>query len=161
MKLRSLIAAAFLALGLTLVGCTADEPAAGSGANQAGGSAAESSANQAGGSAAESSANQADEQADESGVNQALVGTWAWEFYPDWEYEFRSDGTGERGLDEFEDYMHFTWSTVDGELHIDLIGTLPTGVTVRNERWAYSIAGNALTISSLQVDGLEFTYVRQ
>jgi len=95
-------------------------------------------------------------------ANQALVGTWGWEYMPEWVYVFNADNTGTRGVGEESE--SFTWEVVgNNELRLDRGPGTPAG-EIRNERWSYTISGDAvtmLTIDSLQQAGLTFSYFRQ
>lgn len=86
-------------------------------------------------------------------INPALVESWGWEDSALYEYVFNEDGTGRRGFpDEIET---FTWTTPEaGHIRMDIAGGT-------REHWNYTIAGDRLTLTSRQVEGLTFTYIRQ
>jgi len=85
-----------------------------------------------------------------------LVGTWVWNLDRTWVYSFREDGTGIRGALIDLDYREFEWAITHGELRIECPVSL---FGVASERWEATIAGDTLTLSSLQ-DGGTFTYER-
>ncbi|MCL2865998.1 MAG: hypothetical protein FWE25_10710 [Lachnospiraceae bacterium] len=80
-----------------------------------------------------------------------LVGTWAWDEDDEYEYVFRADGTGTRGFGR--SIARFEWFTRGDYLVIDefLWGA---------EIWSFSIVGDVLTISSEQIWGLRYSYIR-
>jgi len=98
------------------------------------------------------------EVVEEAHVNP-LVGTWAWDEMAEWRYVFNADGTGSRGIAGIE-VQYFIWSTDGTRLNIDLIGEL-SPLFIRDERWTFSISGDVLTIESLQVDGMVYSYIKQ
>ena len=83
--------------------------------------------------------------------SSALIGQWAWDYNELWQYTFNANGTGVRGLpDENET---FRWSNpAAGRLDI-VVGRV-------TERWDYAIRGNMLTITSRQVAGMTYSYMR-
>ena len=89
----------------------------------------------------------------EVGENQdpALVGMWLWDEDGIFEYTFSAVGTGMRGWPE-HGLVPFMWEAVDGVL------VITDGVY--SEHWAYYIDGDVLTTSSLQVQDLIFSYIR-
>jgi len=84
--------------------------------------------------------------------DHALVGTWNWDDNQLWQYHFNADGTGARG---FSDSMEsFTWSTQgNGQIRIN-------SFIILRENWSYSMDGDALTLSSNQVAGVTYIYIR-
>ncbi|MDR0483521.1 MAG: hypothetical protein LBH13_10295 [Cellulomonadaceae bacterium] len=86
-----------------------------------------------------------------------LLGTWEWPLGPDFTYVFEADGTGLRGT-SFEAET-FTWDASGSNLSINLDN--PPAGNIALERWEFTIDGDTLTITSRQVDGMEFSYVRQ
>jgi len=96
-------------------------------------------------------------------ADERFVGTWGFELSPDWTYEFRADGTGDRSslttLDGPRD--SFTWG-VDGDtfnIHLDENPGTVDGVRVRqNEPYAFTYSEGLLTLS---LDGESWTYIRQ
>ena len=90
-----------------------------------------------------------------------LVGGWLWMNGPSiYVYFFEEDGSGARGFmcdglnpDFVPDWEEFEWVMSDGEL------TLETG-GVNIGRWSIAIFNDILTLTSEQVAGLEYTYVR-
>ena len=82
-----------------------------------------------------------------------LVGRWKWDEDETWYYIFEADGYGSRpGLVRGRE--HFAWLvTVDGGLAIASDGE---GV----EMWSYEIDDEGLTLTSRQVTGMEFSYIR-
>jgi len=97
--------------------------------------------------------------ANPSSADEELVGTWAWDNMHAWVYNFNADGTGTRGMEGSME--SFTWEVAaNNELRLDRGVGAPAG-EIRNERWTYSIAGDVLTIDSLQEAGMSFSYIRQ
>ena len=80
-----------------------------------------------------------------------LVGTWVWDTMEEFEYLFEADGTGSRGSDFLSE--SFEWEVTRGELRIN--------VNNMTERWEAVIESDILTISSLQVDGMIYSYIRR
>jgi len=91
-------------------------------------------------------------------VDPALVGVWGWEDYLPWAYTFNADGTGHRVLPDGEEA--FTWEADGNELWLDR-GTGTPADELRIEHWSYSIAGDVLTIESMQVADVILNYIRQ
>ena len=90
----------------------------------------------------------------EDGVGQdpALVGLWLWDQDNSFEYIFIAVGTGLRGWHE-HGQVPFQWgTTADGVLIIT--------DGINSEHWEYYIEGDVLTISSLDVPGVVFSYIR-
>ena len=81
---------------------------------------------------------------------QAFVGAWSWPTLPAWQYNFSEDGTGTRGTPE--EYEEFGWAAEDGVL---LIAT-----SLMEEMWSYEIVDGLLTITSMQVEGMTYSYTR-
>ena len=78
-----------------------------------------------------------------------LVGTWEWDLIDEFQLVFNADGTGEWvGV-----YDAFRWETSGDELTL-IIGGLP-------EHWRFEIRGRNLIISSLDMPGLTYTYIRR
>ena len=75
---------------------------------------------------------------------QALIGTWRWTTSRGYVYVFREDGTGLRGPSGMR--SNFTWSVDGDELQIN------------HERWSFTVIGDTLTISNLQVRGMNYSY---
>ncbi len=86
-----------------------------------------------------------------------LLGAWWVEEVPGFLYTFETDGTGCRGTSERSET--FTWTvTADGGLDISRSGA-PQG-HLTEERWTLELAGDALTLTSRQVEGSRFTLAR-
>ena len=84
-------------------------------------------------------------------ADHPLVGSWAWDLYSGFVYNFDADGTGTRGFTgEIES---FTWESMDDHLLIRLWNA--------DESWTFFINGDLLTIDSRQVPGVMWRYVRQ
>jgi len=79
-----------------------------------------------------------------------LVGVWAWDGNPFWQYDFRGDGTGTRGMPD--DGQEFTWS-IRGSGHIRMV------VNHRREDWNYIINDYNLTLDN-RVFNETYTYRR-
>jgi len=78
-----------------------------------------------------------------------LPGTWQWESNHVFRLVFNEDGTGEWiGM-----YDEFRWETSGDELTLIVFG-IP-------QRWHFEISGRNLIISSLDLDGLSYTYIRR
>lgn len=85
---------------------------------------------------------------DEIEVAEVLLGTWDWDWDDSYSYVFLPDGTGTRGFpNALED---ITWFT-DGD-HL-VISNL--------ESWTFNIVDDVLTITSRQVPGLAYSYIRR
>ena len=80
-------------------------------------------------------------------ANNEIVGEWHWDETNTWYYTFNADGTGE----QFPDTA-FTW-TVDGNELTVMMDGLPL-------RWEWVISGDTLTLSSLDVPDMVFSYTR-
>lgn len=79
---------------------------------------------------------------------ELLVGSWSWEFDGSFQLVFEEDGSGEWvGI-----FDSIEWEFVNDELRID------DGTMI--QRWSVSLAGDALTITSLQEDDMVYTYLR-
>ena len=78
---------------------------------------------------------------------EALFGTWAWDMDDDYTYLFNADGTGIRGFSG--DLEPFEWSTEGDHLMIGF------------ESWTFTIEGDVLTIDSLDITGVTWSYIRQ
>jgi len=87
-------------------------------------------------------------------IDPALAGVWAWDGYERWQYMFFADGTGTRGIPG--DTQHFTWSTQGDILEMDIEGS-----AFGLELWTFVIRGDVLTITSRQVAGMTYSYIRQ
>ena len=90
-----------------------------------------------------------------------LVGGWLWVNGPSvYVYFFDEDGSGARGFmcdglnpDFVPDWEEFEWGFSDGVLSL--------GVNeLRTDRWNATIFNDILTLTSEEVAGLEYTYVR-
>jgi len=81
-----------------------------------------------------------------------LGSTWAWDTVADYVYIFNADGTGTRG---FPGAMQdFNWAIpAYGHILMDVVGFMV-------ESWSYEIVGNVFTITSNQVPGMGWTYIR-
>jgi len=94
-------------------------------------------------------------------AGQQLVGTWAWDAMAAYVYSFEANGDGWRGVSGVE-VETFVWRAEGNDLLIDL--TSGPGFDAANiityERWTYAISSDVLTITSQQVDGMEFSYIR-
>ena len=84
-------------------------------------------------------------------AEEDFIGIWDWDMGMDYEYEFFEDGTGIRGMPGVLE--EFTWTLVDGELHLRLGGMM--------ELWVPTIEGDVLTITSLQIEGMTYSYIRR
>ena len=84
-------------------------------------------------------------------VEEDFIGIWDWDMGMDYEYEFFDDGTGIRGMPGLLE--EFTWALVDGELHLRIGGMM--------ELWVPAIDGDVLTITSLQIEGMSYSYIRR
>ena len=83
--------------------------------------------------------------------DSAVIGTWAWDANELYLYTFNADGTGTRGLpDEVET---FTWSVPES-------GRVDMRVGTMTERWDYVVEDNVFTLTSRQIAGMEFSYIR-
>ena len=83
--------------------------------------------------------------------HHALVGTWQWDEITSYEYTFRADGTGARGI--APDLDEFTWNSPEAGNVIMQSDTL-------DENWSYTIISDMLTLNSRQVPGMSFSYRR-
>ena len=87
-----------------------------------------------------------------------LVGIWFWDGGTDYTYTFNSDGTGIRGFDWAE--MHtFYWSAEGDHIMMDF-SHHPNWDYITVESWTFGITNNVLTITSRQIPGMEFSYIR-
>jgi len=86
-------------------------------------------------------------------AGHALLGsTWSWDGGPLFVYTFNADGTGTRGIPGMME--SFNWAIPEaGHILMD-VGTMV-------ESWSYTITGNVFTITSRQVPGMTFSYIRQ
>jgi len=85
-------------------------------------------------------------------ASHPLVGTWAWEAGADYLYVFNSDGSGTRGAASFL-IESFTWSPeADGHLVLVIGG--------RRGNWDYLIRDDALFLTSRDIPGWTFRYIR-
>ena len=82
---------------------------------------------------------------------EELLGEWAWDGGNDFIYQFNKDGTGIRGFPAMRE--KFTWELVDYRLYLTL--------GFRTEQWRIAIVDDVITISSLQVPGMFYSYIRQ
>jgi len=90
-----------------------------------------------------------------------LVGGWLWVNGPSvYVYFFDEDGLGARGFvcdglnPDFEpDWEELEWVFSDGSLTLEVNG-------LSTERWSATISGDMLTLTSEEIEGLEYTYVR-
>ena len=116
--------------------------------------------------------NEENENNEEAYVAATVVGTWAWDQGPDFLYVFNADGTGTRGVDGLFELETFFWIINGDTLHINLtpeaIGLTEAVLAeegidfdeiIVEEEWAFVIENNVLTITSLQVIGMEFSYI--
>jgi len=85
-----------------------------------------------------------------------LVGTWHWSGDAALSYTFNADGTGERGFPEVRE--GFVWNT-NSRGHLNIERNFVVQGEIREERWNFSIDGDALTIRSRQAAGAEFVYL--
>jgi len=90
--------------------------------------------------------------AEATNIYEGLVGIWAWDEADTFEYEFHADGTGIRGVALLDLIDEFTWS-VDGDELIMVTDAM-------TERWTWVIEDEILTITSRQVPGMEYSYIR-
>ena len=90
-----------------------------------------------------------------------LVGGWLWVNGPSvYVYFFDEDGSGARGFicdglnpDFVPDWEEFDWVMSDGGLILETDG-------LNTERWSVAIFNDNLTLTSDQIAGLEYIYVR-
>ena len=90
-----------------------------------------------------------------------LVGGWLWVDGPSaYVYFFDEDGSGARGFicdglnpDFVADWEEFEWVISDEGLTLERSGS-------SSERWSVAISNGLLTLTSEQIIGLEYTYVR-
>jgi predicted small lipoprotein YifL len=87
-----------------------------------------------------------------------ILGIWGMAELADWQYDFRADGTGIRGIGD--DVEMFFWETRDNELWIDRGEATPAN-EIRLERWAYTIVDGTITFVSRQEAGMVFIFNRQ
>ncbi|MCL2398676.1 MAG: hypothetical protein FWC91_02890 [Defluviitaleaceae bacterium] len=86
------------------------------------------------------------------GNDSALLGAWAWDQDPEWEYYFMEDSVALRGYYDME--VPVVWATFNNNLvMVDIM-------TFNVEQWTYSITGNTLTINNTQIPGQSFSYIR-
>ncbi|MCL2195258.1 MAG: hypothetical protein FWB76_04835 [Oscillospiraceae bacterium] len=91
---------------------------------------------------------------------EQVVGTWNWEEVSTWQYFFAPNGQGTRGggtaaVEDFE------WQVAAGNvLRIRSVDGEPLQFGVANEEWSVQINGNLLVLTSLQAEGMSFTYER-
>jgi len=78
-----------------------------------------------------------------------LVGVWVWDVDPSYMYFFFYDGSGVRGF-EGDEILIF-WNVVDSTLMMD--------VGIMTELWTFEIVDGVLTLMSLQVEDLTFSYI--
>jgi hypothetical protein len=110
---------------------------------------------------------EAAQNAGETAEESPIVGSWFWDEDDDWEYVFNSDGTGTRGFISEELIFDFLW-TIEGDLltidmtvnfdHEDLEILEEEFFLI--EEWTFVIDGDSLTLTSRQVEDMEYTYVR-
>jgi len=79
-----------------------------------------------------------------------FVGMWSWDLDGTYIYVFEGDGTGTRGFST--ETESFEWDFIDDELRM----TFPH----MTERWQPIIDNDVLTITSLQVRSMQFSYIR-
>jgi len=85
----------------------------------------------------------------ESESEADLVGVWEWELGNEFRLVFNANGTGEWvGL-----HNEFTWEVSGDELTMNILGV--------PQRWSFEISGRELIISSLDLAGLSYTYIRR
>jgi len=84
-------------------------------------------------------------------TSHPLLGTWAWDYDDSFIYELRPDGTGVRGF-----YFHrndIYWYVYNNNLFIKSNNLI--------EHWTFTIVDGVLTITSAQIDGITWSYLRQ
>jgi len=86
-------------------------------------------------------------------LDPRLVGVWLWDEHGAYEYNFFADGTGNRGVPLLEDVIEFTWFITEA-----LYLVIETEEMA--ERWDYDIDVDALTLTSRQVSGTQYSYTR-
>ncbi|MCL2225290.1 MAG: hypothetical protein FWB96_10035 [Defluviitaleaceae bacterium] len=95
-------------------------------------------------------------------LNHPLNGEWVWDMDDTYIYVFTGYGDGARGF--LPDIYNFAWTTYEGTLMIEVFahGEIMDGTNfpISFEFWDYVIAGDVLTITSQQVAGLTFSYIR-
>ena len=87
------------------------------------------------------------------GADHILVGTWAWDANAEYEYVLNADGTGTRGVASAGLIDELLWVTVDDGIWMNITD----GMT---ERWTFVVENDVLTITSRQVPGMEWSYIR-
>ena len=84
---------------------------------------------------------------------QEWIGVWYWEEYDSWYYEFLPEGRGSRPAFPLG-RENFNWAiTADGGLLLAVEGGL-------FEVWSFEIEEQVLTLTSRQVAGTEYRYIR-
>ena len=83
--------------------------------------------------------------------HHTLPGIWNWDEDPAWQYFFHPDGEGTRGGAGVP-VIHFDWRTQGNVLYIT--------TDQMEERWTFVISNNRLTLASVEVPGMSFTYTR-
>ena len=84
-------------------------------------------------------------------VEEDFIGIWDRVCGLNYKYEFFDDGTAVRGFPRVQE--EFTWTLVDGELHLRLRG--------RMELWVPIIDGDVLTLTSLRSEGISHSFIRR
>jgi len=79
-----------------------------------------------------------------------LLGTWGWDEMSAWQYNFYADGTGIRGIGS--DLLTFGWRAYGDHLVMD--------TDVMQESWTFVIDDDGLTLTSRQIAGMEYSYIR-
>ncbi|MCL2200434.1 MAG: hypothetical protein FWB75_00580 [Oscillospiraceae bacterium] len=87
-----------------------------------------------------------------AGHAQVLVGTWHWDLDDGYTYVFEADGVVTRGFEGTPETLE--WGTIDNQLI--MIGDSAWGPEI----WAFEVVGDVLTITSEQVAGISFSYIR-
>lgn len=90
-------------------------------------------------------------------VHSPVAGAWWVEELPGFLYAFDDDGTGTRGTSESSET--FGWAVTDQQTLEIVRSRTPEGEP-RHERWSFALDGDALTLTSLQVDGVGQTLAR-
>ena len=86
-------------------------------------------------------------------VAEPAYGTWAWEDDARYRLVLNEDGTGSRGMPNA--IQTFAWQLQEHEP-----GRLLIRVHTSWEYWEYTAANGTLTITSLQREGMTFSYTR-
>ncbi|MCL1935615.1 MAG: hypothetical protein FWF57_04490 [Defluviitaleaceae bacterium] len=87
-----------------------------------------------------------------SNLNEELFGIWNWSDDGDWMYSFHNDGSVSRGF-RSSGLENLQWITAGNYLIFEPF-------TEREEIWTYEIVNDTFTITSAQIEGMQFSYIR-